>query len=434
MVTRSSFFGLQRSRRIAPDTSCHEIRNIIEVRKGRWLHVQHVVPEPRKHAKLCFARGTDLHGLGKYAEELGYVNNANADGVNGEVEADGLVSQPSSVEHHASTQPQTKLTNRQSSLLSRSLEWFARDSTDSILSGSTVTCSHLDNVSQGSLHSVMEDGNTAIFFIHGVGGCSDLWRHQIAYFVSQGYEVIAPDLLGHGFSRAPHQSKAYAFSEHADDIMTIFDRFCKKRNVLVGHSYGACFCAKIARERARKVTKVVLISGGGPVPLEPEPCQLFCLPSFVLACIKPIIIRGFVSQAFHKNSKQTQEEKNRSFDIPAYVLRATMQGQSWREGDEEYHAALGASTLLIYGMQDELVLLDDEKWMNETIYASQLETLENASHMVMLEQPDTVNRLIHTFILKDTMVHHRARPKRSMSSRSTRMGAHGKTMPHVTIT
>ena len=42
-----------------------------------------------------------------------------------------------------------------------------------------------------------------------------------------------------------------------------------------------------------------------------------------------------------------------------------MRGQLWKEGDEDYHAALNVGVLLIYGMQDELVQLDDEQWMQE---------------------------------------------------------------------
>ena len=57
-------------------------------------------------------------------------------------------------------------------------------------------------VSRVSTDTITEDPNVALFFIHGVGGSSDVWKGQIDYFTDNGYEVIAPDLIGHGFSMA----------------------------------------------------------------------------------------------------------------------------------------------------------------------------------------------------------------------------------------
>lgn len=53
----------------------------------------------------------------------------------------------------------------------------------------------------------------------------------------------------------------------------------------------ASFCAVIACERARLVSKMVLISGGGPTPLVGVgACDVFCLPTLLLSCIKPVFL------------------------------------------------------------------------------------------------------------------------------------------------
>ena len=83
-----------------------------------------------------------------------------------------------------------------------------------------------------------EEKPLTIFMLHGVGGSSDVWQAQIDYFQSRGYELIVPDFLGHGFSSAPKEPKAYAFSSLAQDILQIFDKYCKKQSILIGHSYG----------------------------------------------------------------------------------------------------------------------------------------------------------------------------------------------------
>ena len=77
-----------------------------------------------------------------------------------------------------------------------------------------------------------------IFFIHGVGGSANVWKSQIDYFGAAGYEVIAPDLIGHGLSGAPRETDAYSFREILLDMFMIFDLYCKRRNVVIAHSYG----------------------------------------------------------------------------------------------------------------------------------------------------------------------------------------------------
>lgn len=80
--------------------------------------------------------------------------------------------------------------------------------------------------------------DVALFFVHGVGGSLDIWGSQLDFFSRLGYEVIAPDLAGHGASTAPKIAAAYTFYALAEDLRAIFKRYSRKRNILIGHSYG----------------------------------------------------------------------------------------------------------------------------------------------------------------------------------------------------
>lgn len=80
--------------------------------------------------------------------------------------------------------------------------------------------------------------DVALFFVHGVGGSLDIWGSQLDFFSRLGYEVIAPDLAGHGASTAPQIAAAYTFYALAEDLRAIFKRYARKRNILIGHSYG----------------------------------------------------------------------------------------------------------------------------------------------------------------------------------------------------
>ncbi|KAG7239229.1 hypothetical protein INR49_029895 [Caranx melampygus] len=83
--------------------------------------------------------------------------------------------------------------------------------------------------------------DVALFFVHGVGGSLDIWSSQLDFFSRLGYEVIAPDLAGHGASTAPQIAAAYTFYALAEDLRAIFKRYARKRNILIGHSYECHF-------------------------------------------------------------------------------------------------------------------------------------------------------------------------------------------------
>lgn len=146
-----------------------------------------------------------------------------------------------------------------------------------------------------SMHSghVNYNNTVLLFFIHGVGGSTGMWEPQITYFLSHGYEVLSIDLLGHGSSSSPRDHKAYEFAALADDVLFIFDKFHKRRNVLIGHSYGSSFCTLLSKVRSNSVCKTVLISGGGPTTLAPDSCSAFCLPLPIFMCVQSSLVKMF---------------------------------------------------------------------------------------------------------------------------------------------
>uniref|UniRef100_A0A8C6T5D2 Protein ABHD8 n=1 Tax=Neogobius melanostomus TaxID=47308 RepID=A0A8C6T5D2_9GOBI len=243
--------------------------------------------------------------------------------------------------------------------------------------------------------------DVALFFVHGVGGSSDIWKSQVDFFSKLGYEVIAPDLAGHGASRAPQIAAAYTFYALAEDLRAIFKRYARKRNILIGHSYGVSFCTFLAHEYPELVHKVVMINGGGPTALEPSLCSIFQLPSCVLHCLSPCLAWSFLKAGFARQGAKEKQllKQGNAFNVSPFVLRAMMSGQYWPEGDEVYHAELTAPILLVHGMCDKFVPMDEDQRMAEILLFAFLKVIEEGSHMVMMECPDTVNTLLHEYFL-----------------------------------
>ena len=238
----------------------------------------------------------------------------------------------------------------------------------------------------------------ALFFIHGVGGSANIWSNQLQYFANLGHEVIAPDLLGHGFSSAPDKAKSYAFSKLLRDTLTIFDHFVPRTRecVVIAHSYGCSMAAALTKSRPESVKLLVMCSSGGPTPLCP-PNTLSKIPPSFLSCLKPLLKCRFgSSQKYKPRGKSTKIQQ--VFDVPGYVLHHVMMGQFWPEGDASYHRKIGVPTLLVYGMKDPLVSLVEMCEMERTIPKAYLELMHLSSHMLMQDQPDEFNVMLKKFI------------------------------------
>jgi pimeloyl-ACP methyl ester carboxylesterase len=219
------------------------------------------------------------------------------------------------------------------------------------------------------------DSKPLMFFIHGVGGSANTWITQLSYFSdSLGYECVATDLLGHGFSSSPDKSKSYTFKKLLRDTFVVFDHFTATSSmnmnpsgdeyeapleprscVVIGHSYGCAIAASLAKQRPDHVKMLIMVACGGPTPLTPPTGLSSLPPSFMSYCVKPFLKCGAFLQ--HQKEKAAgnangnssnmattsaaasvaaRRGKNDYFkntlDIPAYVLHHVLMGQSWPEG------------------------------------------------------------------------------------------------------
>lgn len=71
---------------------------------------------------------------------------------------------------------------------------------------------------------------------------------------------------------------------------------------------------------------------------------------------------GFAQQG--AKEKQLLKDNN-AFNVSSFVLRAMMSGQYWPEGDEVYHAEITVPVLLVHGMHDKFVPIEEDQRMAE---------------------------------------------------------------------
>ncbi|CAG9855301.1 unnamed protein product [Phyllotreta striolata] len=241
-----------------------------------------------------------------------------------------------------------------------------------------------------------------IMLFHGIGTSADIWTLVINALSSRGYEVVAPDMLGHGFSSAPMKPSYYTFNNLLLQALTIFDHYMadsKRKCVLIGHSYGCSLITALFPHRVQQIRQLILISSGGPTPLAPPVKDNEISPfGCIYTLLNPLLYCGVKRSLFFsirgKHFKTCDEENG----LPRHVIDNIANGQKWLQGDTAFHRRITAPTLLIHGLQDKHVTLVQECEMERTIPRAFLELIPNSGHLPMVETPERLIHMITCFL------------------------------------
>src|SRR5918998_996761 len=99
-----------------------------------------------------------------------------------------------------------------------------------------------------------------IVLIHGITGHSEQWEPTIPH-LSSGYEVLAPDLLGHGESAKPRGD--YSLGAYASGIRDLMIALGIDKGTIIGHSLGGGVAMQLAYQFPERLERLVLVSSGG---------------------------------------------------------------------------------------------------------------------------------------------------------------------------
>jgi 2-hydroxy-6-oxonona-2,4-dienedioate hydrolase len=108
----------------------------------------------------------------------------------------------------------------------------------------------------------------ALFLVHGIGASADSFVQNVRGLGSR-LRVVAPDLVGHGFSAAGVLDAPAPHEQMARQLLALADALGIGRFFLAGTSYGALVCAQAALDAPQRVRRLVLV-GSGSVFHAPE--------------------------------------------------------------------------------------------------------------------------------------------------------------------
>src|ERR1700761_9309334 len=106
-----------------------------------------------------------------------------------------------------------------------------------------------------------------VLFLHGAGMDHTAWALHDRWFAHHGYNVLAPDLPGHGRSAG---KLLLDIADMADWTTALLDAAGAKQAKLIGHSMGSLVALETAARHPDKVSALVLVGTSSAMTVGPD--------------------------------------------------------------------------------------------------------------------------------------------------------------------
>ena len=248
---------------------------------------------------------------------------------------------------------------------------------------------------------VEEHGDGDVLLLHqGLGQGSWAWRYQTDAFAER-FRTIVFDTRGTGRSAVPPDP--YDVDDLAEDAAEILDG---RDAHVVGFSMGGYVALTLARAHPELVRSLVLAGtgAGGPnrVPRPPH-----VRDAFAAALDLPPEEQRRATLPYTFSPGWTDNNPERFEEILAAALEyptssetiAAHMAACYRFYDEAIEVErIDVPALVVHGTADLIVPPDNGRALARRLPNARLVELEGRGHNVMLEDPDTFNRLVVDFL------------------------------------
>jgi len=240
-------------------------------------------------------------------------------------------------------------------------------------------------------YDVYGTGLPALVFVHGWLCDRSYWESQVQHFAQQ-YQVVTIDLAGHGASG--HDRNQWTVPAFGQDIVAVVEQMGLQQVVLIGHSMGARWIVEAARRLpasviglvgldnwvnvARILTPEKVAEKLAPFRSNFEEAVLRQAPSWFTPAADPNLVTRVVSA---------------TSAAPAYIAISAAE-ESW-----------GSDRILQEGLREvhiQKIAINARPMEAEAaqLYGIEVAMMSNVGHFMMMEDPQTFNRLLDEAVRK----------------------------------
>lgn len=251
--------------------------------------------------------------------------------------------------------------------------------------------------------SDMRAGRTTILFVHGLSGNASVWTPYEKAFEKK-YNIIAPDLRGHGLSARRRHYRDYSITHFAEDLRALLEELQAEALVVVCHSLGALVVLELVRRYPALVSGIVFISPAA------DTRRLFAyhrrhlwrslgaVAAFLLASLA-LWRRGRADYRRYRSSHDW--DPWRIFDdISRMGVRPYLYSLShlYAYQDAPRWSALRVPAMVVHGSADSMVPFATACCIARRIPRSTLVRIEGSDHMLPIVRVEQLVKAIQDFL------------------------------------
>lgn len=241
-------------------------------------------------------------------------------------------------------------------------------------------------------------GQPNVIFVHGSGQSRLTWTQQVRLFAYGGFNVIAPDLPGHGLSQGEPIS---GIAEQGAWIVNMMDALEIDKAHLVGHSQGGIVVLEAAAQHPERTMSASFIATAAAIPTndflikmsEENPQKAFNM-----------MISWGSGQLAHSGDNTVPGASligagitNMALNSPDALPTDLRSCAAYTTGMEAA-AKLTCPSLCILAEEDRMTPCKFGQKFAENLPDNRLHIVAKAGHMLPVEQPLEVNRHLREFL------------------------------------
>ncbi len=231
---------------------------------------------------------------------------------------------------------------------------------------------------------------SAVILLHGYPFDRSMWRAQIDFLRDAGFRAIAPDLRGLGETKS--SGEITTMDEMARDVVALMGQLKIDQAAICGLSMFPS-----------RVNALVLAGTRAPADNEQEKLVREQQAQRMLSEGMSFVADATLSKLL---APRTLAEKPEVIThVREMILRsdpkgaaAAQRGMAVRRDYSDDLPSINVPTLVVVGREDPIRPVADSRFMHDRIRDSRLEIIEDAAHMTNMEQPETFNGALLTFL------------------------------------
>ncbi len=244
-----------------------------------------------------------------------------------------------------------------------------------------------------------EGSGPVVVLLHGIGGNHTVWNDVIPGLAKE-FLVLAPDLRGHGRSRAPRESN-FTFAEMMGDLLRLLDEKGVSSAHLVGLSGGALLALRMTLDHPDRVRSLTMVSGAAYTDAHTrsvaerwaETLAKEGPDRFALRMLKDLYYPDWVEANLDFADTVREQVKHQDFG-PAVKWALAMGAFDERNRI----STVSRPTLIVQAMNDAIIDASHGRILRQSIPGAQIRILTETGHLVPIERPKELLDAVVRFV------------------------------------